>query len=655
MSGIYAFEPGPRYRGATEAELWQSAADQPLSMLSTIGTGFVSGTLESFGLGTAIRGLAIPEGEPTTGGTLSSALRLINPLTTAYETTRLAVQSGREDSPAMSEDEWKSSAFFRANIPYDAGMTRARAEALASWDDARKVREHFSAKRPISSFIGNLTGQALDPINYVPVAGPAVKAAAIARAGRIAGTAAVGAVDAAANTAMFGLATRDQRAAYGDDVSWQTTISEIAVAALIGSAFGGIAGAWEGRTAARASARAQTQLATLKATQEARIALNEAIDGVVRGEDLRLSPNAAEPIASQMQKVRGSEPVSLSPETFYRQPHGTIDDLYTVAGGRQKSLDEAARLIGDEIGVEYKSPGIKDRATAEAKIARKGYDGPARLTDVVRGGFVVDTVEKSDQIIARLAQQFDVLDEGWVRNKDGYVDRKALVRFDDGTIGEIQLWEPKILAAKKSKGHALYKKARVLDFGSAEAKALRKEMQELYSAASAEAGPDWSRIGGESSPKLLNRSRQAASDMIPAVDQTSQASTLTQSELGLSMARASDSPSTAGRSSQFTKSIDKTSRRGVIDTTTARTDPPPDGLAEAGQRVANPEGMRELADQHSVDMATGDFPELAEVEQLRALGRLTPEDEAAWEAASQTIVDAEAYGNTLKAALRCLV
>jgi hypothetical protein len=65
--------------------------------------------------------------------------------------------------------------------------------------------------------------------------------------------------------------------------------------------------------------------------------------------------------------------------------------------------------------------------------------------------------------------------------------------------------------------------------------------------------------------------------------------------------------------------------------------------------------MRELADQHSVDMATGDFPELAEVEQLRALGRLTPEDEAAWEAASQTIVDAEAYGNTLKAALRCLV
>jgi hypothetical protein len=44
-------------------------------------------------------------------------------------------------------------------------------------------------------------------------------------------------LDAAANTAAFGIATSGERAKFGDDVSWLATDSQIAMAALIGSAF----------------------------------------------------------------------------------------------------------------------------------------------------------------------------------------------------------------------------------------------------------------------------------------------------------------------------------------------------------------------------------------------------------------------------------
>lgn len=47
---------------------------------------------------------------------------------------------------------------------------------------------------------------------------------------------------------------------------------------------------------------------------------------------------------------------------------------------------------------------------------------------------------------------FDVLDEGWTQSPTGYVDRKVLIRFDGGTIGEVQIWEPQMLAAKSGGG-----------------------------------------------------------------------------------------------------------------------------------------------------------------------------------------------------------
>lgn len=55
-------------------------------------------------------------------------------------------------------------------------MTTDRAVALAQQDDYRKVREFYASKRPITSFFGSLGGQAIDPLNYIPVFGEAVTA-----------------------------------------------------------------------------------------------------------------------------------------------------------------------------------------------------------------------------------------------------------------------------------------------------------------------------------------------------------------------------------------------------------------------------------------------------------------------------------------------
>jgi hypothetical protein len=341
----------------------------------------------------------------------------------------------------------------------------------------------------------------------------------------------------------------------------------------------------------------------------------------------------------------------LTPQDFYRQPFEAVDDLYAVAPLRQAELDEVGKGIGRDLDAEYRTRGIKERTTAEAKIARKGYKGAGQLTDVVRGAFVVDTPAKAEAVLAGLAERFDVLDEGWLKTREGYFDRKALIRFKDGTIGEVQLWEPTLLAAKKAGGHKLYKQARELPNGSAEQKALTAQMQELYSAAAAKAGSGWSSVGSSpSAAKLLKRLRQAPSDIMPAVWDTSMKSTLTQSASGERSALASVSPSTAGRLSQFTKSMVDTPTGNIAPEQAANNE-----AAELSGTISEPETMETLAQQHGVDPVTGDFAEAADLAQVEAEGRLTDADRQELADADKTFENGTAYDDALQAAVRCFL
>lgn len=378
---IYSMS-SPTYTGVSRQALFDAAMSQPLSLTSTLVEQGKGGALESFGLGTAMRESQVPLPAPSQdapygfdpqGLDVPQGISPQDYLQGNWVTPDMIAKK-RAEMGALSEDQYKASPYYRKDIPYDPGMTSARAEALASMDDARKVREFYAQKRPFSSFLGNLAGQALDPINYVPIAGEAVKAAAIARMGNIAGHALVGGIDAAANTAIFGIGTAGVRAQLGDDVSWQATISQIATAALIGHAFGALAGAVGGRVDAARLSEAEQRLATLRTTQEARIALNEGIDAVVRGEDVRLSPNATDPlqrVADQINPTRSADLFApLDRQDLYastavgrvidaRAPH--VQDFETALRNNILSADS-------ELATRYQAAEAKFNA-AQEKVA----------------------------------------------------------------------------------------------------------------------------------------------------------------------------------------------------------------------------------------------------------------------------------------------
>ncbi len=392
----FSFRPEPTYRDADPQEQMAIAMDAPMSLLSTLGQQIKNGVLESFGLGTAIRNLSTPEGERTTMDEVGSALRMANPITGLYEGVRGTINALRRDSRTLTADEYKSSPYFREGVKWDVGMTEDRAASLAESFDAKRVRDHFASKRPITAFIGNIAGQAIDPINYIPIMGQAVKAANVARFGRIGGAAITNALDAAANTAIAGGLTYGMRKDMGDDITWQSTVSEIAMSALIGGAFGGVSGVLDSRRAARvtdATAKANEALSTLKNVQDARIALNSAIDGLVRGEDVNLSANAADAV----QRLADQRNPVWSPDTFAsldRQDLFSSTAVGRVVDNRPIMVQDAETMLRGQVLAN--DPALAARFTeAEAKFVQ-AQDALAAIEEPLQARRPSDTLSLID-------------------------------------------------------------------------------------------------------------------------------------------------------------------------------------------------------------------------------------------------------------------
>ena len=237
------------------------------------------------------------------------------------------------------------------------------------------------------------------------------------------------------------------------------------------------------------------------------------------------------------------------------QPFETLDQLYELAPAAQSFLDELGARLADDLGITFKTPGLKVKATASEKMQRKAYETAREMTDVARGGFLVNTAEDADRLVDRLAAAAGVLDEGWSMAKDGYLDRKVLVQTPNGVVAEVQIWPPEMLEAKNAVGHALYEKRRA-SRSAEESEALKQQMLELYSAALSRDDASFAKLVGMSkSPKpLANQDFSASAESSTrAVWNTSSASTGTQSPPGLRSASASpreSENSTAGRPSQ---------------------------------------------------------------------------------------------------------
>lgn len=275
------------------------------------------------------------------------------------------------------------------------------------------------------------------------------------------------------------------------------------------------------------------------------------------------------------------------------QPARSFDDIYSGRAERwQSQLGVEGERIAQATGARLENKGIKKRATAEAKIGRKGYKSTSELTDIVRMGFMVDHPDQAQRIINMLAQRWRVLDNGWVIYPGGYFDRKANIQFPDGTIGEVQFWEPSILAAKKGAG-------RELPPGDPKRVEIEQQMWDFYGDVISALDPSWAatvgRASGKSGNVLENIIRMSSSEGSSTPEsRTSMESAGSQADPSLGTNQAKPPSMAAGRPSQSKNRMGG----GIAAKTRPPQQPVPTNRAQSGTTgpATGAERLEDIAD-----------------------------------------------------------
>lgn len=257
----------------TTADILHGSETMQLDFGGQLRESILGGAMDSYGLGTFVRELAVARGDTDPFGPAPAQPQVWPP------------EQPLPQSPPIDQETYQNSPFFRKDIPWDPRMAEDRAAALAAWYDAKQVRETRLGQTDgwAVKLLGNIAGQALDPINYIPFLGEAAKGAAVARFGVIGGRVAAASADAALNTAIFGALTSNERQSFGDDASFQSLLLDTASAAVIGAVFGSIGGALETR-GVRQRATALRDVTTTHA------ALNDAVGSLLTDGEVRIRP-----------------------------------------------------------------------------------------------------------------------------------------------------------------------------------------------------------------------------------------------------------------------------------------------------------------------------------------------------------------------------
>jgi len=260
--------------------------------------------------------------------------------------------------------------------------------------------------------------------------------------------------------------------------------------------------------------------------------------------------------------VSARSPNDIEADLKARQPVETVDDIYAIADESQSYIATIAADIESDLGVTFDNPGLKKIKEAKSKMQRKGYVSSNQMTDISRGGFIINKAEDADAIVARFGRDAEILDEGWNFTPAGYFDRKLLVRTPNGIVSEIQIWSPKLRAAKEETGTKLYTKMRKSK-DPAEVEAISLQMRELYANALKSEDQSFRSLSGiDNLPKVSSNAdiNAASSGITRPVSKTSGASTDVQAPPGSRIATASDGEmEIAGRPSQLTNIMDDTS------------------------------------------------------------------------------------------------
>ncbi|OYW47879.1 MAG: hypothetical protein B7Y36_08050 [Novosphingobium sp. 28-62-57] len=134
-----------------------------------------------------------------------------------------------------------------------------------------------------------------------------------------------------------------------------------------------------------------------------------------------------------------------------------LEKLHAAAQQNQKSLANAGNRISEKVGAEFKDPGVKDIGRLKEKFVKENYERASDIKDISRGGFLVKDKAQAQKIVDELGSEFKIVqDKGWKKLDSGYVDRKIIVEYPDGTLGEVQLIPKPIADYKFGQGHHNY-------------------------------------------------------------------------------------------------------------------------------------------------------------------------------------------------------
>ena len=177
---------------------------------------------------------------------------------------------------------------------------------------------------------------------------------------------------------------------------------------------------------------------------------------------------AAEAAIDKYKKAEPPDPLTAEERSFGEE---MLQPLYDGAKRNKPEFDKTLDRIGEEVGGYAKKPGIKKPYRAVTKLVTESFWKRDEIKDLLRGTIVVSTLEdvqnamdaigkvyKFDRIKNRLSIDLTDTKGKTLEGKPlptGYQDVLTNVVLPDGTVAEIQISTPEMLAAKHL-GHDIY-------------------------------------------------------------------------------------------------------------------------------------------------------------------------------------------------------
>ncbi|CAB4127162.1 hypothetical protein UFOVP78_56 [uncultured Caudovirales phage] len=403
---------------------------------------------------------------PTMGEYLGASVRegYWNTTTGALSAYGEAEQAGKQGE-ALTREAWRASPQYREGLSYDERMTTERAVAMArTFDDNRYRRAVLGARdagalETALGFGGQLLGSVPDPVNFLPFAGSASRgmrigaasleadallarglnrAATAMEAPGVTGGLFRGAFEGAAGNLAAAPAVYSAQAYFGDEVTFDRVVADIAMGALVGGGFGA-AGGLLGRVGSRLNPDAVAAVRVLDA----------AAADLAAGRRVEVPPDLA--VSAVNDAIIRSAPPEAAP--FIRTDDAgrqTLGDLPTRPDGAPLSREELADVLAQRGATEELRGLLADieRRRAEGTLTPEQARG---VLETVAGLKPTDRAPTAAENLAAIVQKIEErITAGTLTPEQGkaLVGQVAEVRARS-TLDDAHRWYTEALTAQQ--------------------------------------------------------------------------------------------------------------------------------------------------------------------------------------------------------------